>query len=575
LDTSSPSELIEAAEIDLSKEEDNVASLAVGQRKGPVTLVYAGVNSSPKDIEKRKNLHFRVFGIEPVRKNKGKSQEGSSYKIAEISRSSLFAGTEKDIYQRILRLSRPYANQPQLGAVTTGLAKNSELVLFDTAASSPPNSRGALQSSKEVEDVDILQAGNSNYLVGYCDEHDVYVKVISPKLEAELPECVYITPASKSLEKPTVPKFRALRWLTKDYLLMLTNIHSEGGVVLQILRLPPSGKGQCRIAQSNRLASDIKKSSGFAVSNLTPPESPTAPQSYTQFVIAVVGQNVSISLFKVDFQVEGDVSMVTAIKPFRTFKSVHPFPITGIAFSNFTPPPHPITASTPPQYLKLASVSMGNTVIVHTLPLFPVPLSVKRGQSKTPRYVVALPSGAAAMGMGIVVSIVAVCLAAIFLQGILEIRGGVRPWLNATNYIPVSWQEAIGKPYVFPDGYNEQNQNGALGTDHHPGVPPDSSEDGSALRLPEFFESLKLGEGQGVVVVHESQEGLTAGWHDVQKHGAHGGRTWEALEAGQKQEWKKKLKDAGYWAEDLGESILKGVVFGEIAGAVGQAVRGG
>ena len=43
----------------------------------------------------------------------------------------------------------------------------------------------------------------------------------------------------------------------------------------------------------------------------------------------------------------------------------------------------------------------------------------------------------------------------------------------------------------------------------------------------------------------------------------------------QRQAWKKKLKDAGHWTEGYSETILKGVLFGEIAGAVGQAVAGG
>lgn len=565
--------MVEAAEIDLSKNEDNVASLAVGQRKGNATLVYAGVNSSPSEVAKGKNHHFRVFGIEPVEEGKEGStaDKPTTHKITEISRSTLFAGTETDSYQRVLRLSKPYPDQPQLGAVATGLAKNSELVLFDTSTISPPNSRGALQSNKEVEDVDFIQTGDSEYLVAYCDEHDVYVKKISSKTDEDEPKCVYVTPASKSLEKPTVPKFRALRWLTKDYLLMLTNIHSNGGAVLQILRLPPSGEGESRLVHSYRLPSNVTKAYGLAVSNLTPPISPSTPQGYTQFVIAVVGQDISISLFTVDFQVEGKVYMMSKIKPFRTLKSVHSFPITDINFSNFTPPAHPVSASTPPQYLKLASVSVGNTVIVHTFPLFPVPLSVKKGQSKTPRYVVAQASGAATFGMGIFVSMIAVCLAAILLQGVLEIRGGVRPFLNATNYIPVSWQERIGKPYTFPEGYIGRN---AEKFD----VPPESPEDSSGLPFTEFIQSVKTGEGAGVVVIRDTPDSETViqvDWHEEEVHGPHGGKSWEALSHEEKEGWKKRLKDAGHWAEDMGEAVLKGVVFGELAGAVGHAVRGG
>jgi hypothetical protein len=582
LDTSKSTELVEVGEADLSKDEDNVTSLAVGQRKARATLVYAGVNSSPQDLGKGKNTHFRVFGIEPSAgskekgKGKGKAvveEKSAAYKVAEMGRSTLFQSNEKDIYQRIIRLSKPYPHQPQLGAVCTGLAKTmSEIVLFDTSAVAPPNSRGGVQSTREAVDVDFIQTGDNEYLFAYCDVHDVYVKKITSKTDADEPELVYSTPASRAAERPAVPSFRAMRWLTKDLLLMLTNIHSDGGVVLQILRLPAGGKGECRIAQSLRLPGRITKATGMAVANLTPPLTPSSPQDYTQFVIAIAGRDISLSLFKVDLQVEGKISLVTKIKAFKTFKNAHPMQITSLAFSNFVPPTHPVTASTPPQYLKLASVGVSNTVVVHTFPLFPVPLSVKRGQSKTPRYVVALPSTKAVFGGTAILSIIGVLIAAIFIQGILEIRGGVPVYLNARNHLPVIWQEALGRPYEFPPGYSTLTSS----IPHPSGSSEDEYEEdsGSALRLPPFFAKLKQGSSEGVYVLEEGPGGVRVAMHDVKK-GPHGGVKWEGLSKEQKEKWKGKLKDAGHWAEGMGETVLKGVVFGEIAGAVGHAVAEG
>ncbi|KAH9221822.1 hypothetical protein DL95DRAFT_518970 [Leptodontidium sp. 2 PMI_412] len=592
LDTSNPNDLQELRDIELSKDEDSVTSLAVGVDQDGSPLVFAGVNSSPADVEKGKNLHFRVFRTDASATAKGKAvaQKATADKITEISRSALFEGTENELYQRITRLSKPFQGQPQLGAVATGLAKASEIVLFDTSSTSPPRSRGAVQSNKEAVDVDFIQTGKDEYLFAYCDEHDIYLKKITAVADAEEPECVYITPATRGSERPTTPKFRAMRFLTKDFVIMLTNIASNSGVALQIFRLPPSGKGQCRLSQSIRLPMRVTKATGLAVSNLTPPASPTSPQGYTQFVVAVAGHDISISLFKVDLQVEGTVSLVSKIKPFRTFKNVHPLQITGLAFSNFTPPTHPVTAQTPPQHLKLASVGMSNTVVVHTLPLFPVPLSVKRGQSKTPRYVVALPSSAAVFGMGILVSIIGIALTAIIIQGILEIRGGVPVYLNARSHLPVVLQERLGRPYEFPEGYKPIPSTATArptGVNHHHiGVPLDSdsqplaNEDGSALRLPEFFEQLQLQQeasGDSVVLLRESSgdgEGVETHVHDEEKHGAHNAKTWEELPKAQKEGWKKRLSDAGHWAEDMGETVLKGVLFSELAGVVGDAVRG-
>ncbi|KAH7393592.1 hypothetical protein BKA64DRAFT_91887 [Cadophora sp. MPI-SDFR-AT-0126] len=593
LDASNPNELQELRDIELSKDEDNVTSLAVGVDQDGSPLVFAGVNSSPADVEKGKNLHFRIFRTDASATAKGKAvaKKATADEIAEISRSTLFAGTEKELYQRITRLSKPFQGQPQLGAVATGLSKAAEIVLFDTTSTSSPKPRGAVQSNKEAVDVDFIQTGKDEYLFAYCDEHDIYMKKISSVTDAEEPECVYMTPATRGPDRPTTPKFRAMRFLTKDFIIMLTNIANNSGVVLQIFRTPPSGKGQCRLSQSLRLPARITKATGLAVSNLTPPASPTSQQGYTQFVIAVAGHDISISLFKVDLQVEGTASLVSKIKAFRTFRNVHPLQITGLAFSNFTPPIHPVTAQTPPQHLKLASVGVSNTVVVHTLPLFPVPLSVKRGQSKTPRYVVALPSSAAVFGMGILVSIIGIALAAIIIQGILEIRGGVPVYLNARDHLPVVLQERLGRPYEFPEGYKPvPSPTGTedavskvnvhpTGINHHIGVPLDSESD-SAIPLPEFFEQLQLQQqasGDNVVLLREGEgedAGVETHVHDEEKHGKHDAKTWDELPKEQKEGWKKRLSDAGHWAEEMGESVLKGVLFSELAGVVGDAVRG-
>ena len=559
------------AEIELPKDEDNVTSLAVGVRSGKTNFIFAGANSNLDGAKKGKNAHLRVLRIDAQKPGKGSSAQGKE-KITEVSRTALFSGTDKDIYQRITRLSNPVPNQVQLGAVTNGLSQGTETILFNASATPSSKPRAILTTEKETEDVDILQTGTDDYLVAYCTQHDVYLKKISWKGNEE-PRCVYVTPFSKSHEKPTVPKFRALRWLTKDFILMLTNIHSTGGVVLQVLRLPPSGKGQCRIIESHRLPDHIKKATGLAVANLTPPPVPktgagsaTVEQGYTQFVIAVAGQDSSISLFKADLQVEQKVPLLSKIKPFRTFKSVHPMAVTCLAFSHFTPPREPITASTPPQVLKLASVSVQQTVAVHTIPLFLVPLSMQRGQSKTPRYVVALPSKAAGRTIGLIISILGAVLLAIFAQGVLELRGSNTNLLNAKQYIPTAWQDAVGIPRVIVPKIIPNEPLGA---------PLDTAPEVSSL--PQILEDLEDEDGQPVVVIKDTSHkdgNLKVKIHDEETHGPASGKPWVELNSKQRAAWKKKLTDAGHWAEDMGETILKGVLFGELAGAVGHAVAG-
>lgn len=528
--------------------------------------MFAGVNASPAAVSKGQNAHFRVLSIE-------KEGQAAVESISEHSRSSLFQGREKDAYQRITRLSKPYTNQPQLGAIATGLAKKSEIVIFDTSVTSRPISRGAITDIKEAEDVDFIQIGDREYIFAYCDEHDIYIKKIASDDDAEAPECVYITPATRGSEKPTTPKFRAMRFLSKEFLIMLTNIHGNGGVVLQIFRLPPSGKGQCRLAQSLRLPSRITKATGMEVCNLTPPTTPSEPQGYTQFVIAVAGHDISLNLFKVDYQSLAGISVVSAIKPFRTFRNVHPLQITSLAFSNFTPPAQPITANTPSQHLKLASVGVANTVVVHTLPLFPVPLSMKRGQSTTPRYVIALPSSAAALGMGFLVSVLGIALVAMFIQGILEIRGSSPVYLQTRHYVPIVWQQALGRPYEY-----EYAKQGTIETEtikmqkRRPTKPLARAMGKSSGGEGFSADDLALKEQDKLVQNLKDAGKWSEIPEDVQKKNK--GKTWDELGHEEKEHWKKALKEAGNWAEDLPENVFKGIVFGELGGAVGRAVAG-
>ena len=60
--------------------------------------------------------------------------------------------------------------------------------------------------------------------------------------------------------------------------------------------------------------------------------------------------------------------------------------------------------------------------------------------------------------------------------------------------------------------------------------------------------------------------------HDEAVHGP--AAAWEDLSPKQKAAWKDRLREAGHWAEGMGDSVFKGILFGELAGAVGRAVAG-
>jgi glycyl-tRNA synthetase len=52
-------------------------------------------------------------------------------------------------------------------------------------------------------------------------------------------------------------------------------------------------------------------------------------------------------------------------------------------------------------------------------------------------------------------------------------------------------------------------------------------------------------------------------------------RTWADLNVEDQAAWKRRLTDAGRWAVDEGEAVLKGVLFGEACGQLRQAVEQG
>jgi hypothetical protein len=545
-----------------------VTCLAVGQTRGKTTPIYAGVNSSVKDQEKGKNKHFRVFGLE-VQGGSKKSQKTAASGISELSRTALFVGREKDTYQRVLRLSQPFPNSSQLGAAATGLASDSpEVVLFDTTASpsATPNIYGRVLLTEEAADVDMIQTGKTEFLFAYCTKHDVFVKKISSKAEEEDPVC--ITPAKTEQEKELKPSFRSLRFLSAEFILMLTNLQGRGGVLLQVLRLPIKDGARGSLARQLRLPSKIRQASSLAVCNLAPRTSPSEEQGYTQFVIAVASQDISLSLFTIDHQREGAVSLVNDIRPFRGINKVHPMQMTGLAFSVINPP----NESTLYTSIKLASISVGNTIIVHTIPVKPVP--------KSSRYVIAGTSSQSFVSFSTFLSIITVIIIAVLTQSVLEIRGSSPKYLGLSKYIASDVQGWI-KPAspVIPEPASSS-------------IPP--HEDfkhrsfSAALNslISKRAQATAAGESQPIIIIREEQDStphetdpnlkpnLKADLHDETVHGPHGGRTWEQLTHAQKEEWKQKLKATGHWTEDFAETILKSVVFGEIAGAIGAAVGG-
>jgi len=542
-------------------------------------MVYAGVNAGPKDVERGKNEHFRGYAL-------GRRQKSAKPTIQEVSRDRLFASKDKAAYQRVLRLARPSAEGRQLGAAATGFADPPELAIFDVAGGEKTvGTRGVIQLEKEAEDVDIIQTGAEDYSVAYCDNHRVYLKTISASPDDEDPICIYTMPGAEAPGKPSLPVFRSLRFLTPSFIAVLINQPSRSGALLRVLRITPSASGPiARASQALLLPSRVVQATALSVCNLFAPETPGEAQANTQFLVAVADQS-SISLVALDYQVSGANAIVTQPRLLTRIKDVHPLQITGLAFAPF---PAMLAKARAPQVLRLASVSVGNTAVVLSVPLFK--------PTGAAHYRVAI---APVAQLGItprqLVSVLAVLAFAALAQMILELSGMSPAVLRAEERLPAVLREyfTLRTPERGARRGRADERAGSGGAAMF-----------AAFREHPVAEMIAELRGQGrEVVVRASTPGSTDGGErlvsfnrddeaaaqeavsaDIREkievaareegQGGPGGRSWEELGEGQRREWVRRLREVGQWAGELPETVFEGVVFGEAAGAVGRGVGG-
>ncbi|KAK4123796.1 hypothetical protein N657DRAFT_572809 [Parathielavia appendiculata] len=566
LDTSHEEALQIVSEIELSRDEDSVNTLAVGSRSSNSVLFYAGINSAEEDVKKGKNEHFRVFAADLPSKAK------TEPKITELSRSSLFSTSDTDAYQRLLRISG------QVGAVATGTigsSRDSQIAVFDipapTSSSPAPKLRGKVELVKEAMDMDLMQISDDEHQLVYCNDYDICTMLIG-KTTSSGPHTIFTMPHDESSGAKHRPTFRCIRFLTTDFVLAVANVPKAGGAVLQGYRLPkPSdlgkeGKeGKGRLAISAHLPKSIARATGLAVRNLSPPATPSAKQSDTQFVIAVTGQDSSITLYTLEHQSIGDVNLITNLHPVTTLKGVHLGPISGLAFSPFTPPSKPPTPSQKHPHVKLASIgSMGNTCALHSLPLKTLPTTSNTTQQPAPisRYVLALKSRAPSPRNLLLGSALFIAFLALLLQGIMEVKGLSKPRIGARSITPIRWHSpglyyGLSEATVTSPASPVYQHHSASGAGEGEG---EGKEGGGLFRA-------GVGEGgKKVVLRHVEEEVVRAEDGDEQA------KEWEELHHSQREAWKEALKKAGHWAEEMGETVFKGVLFGEIGGVVAAMV---
>ncbi|KZF19133.1 hypothetical protein L228DRAFT_285999 [Xylona heveae TC161] len=623
LDTSTD-DISETAEIDLSRDEDSVTSLAVlHQKQGLVAL--AGINSSTADQQAGKNEHLRSFGIsvpsgadasdEPI---KEKAIEKRS--ISQLSQASLFTPStapKKETYQRVIRLSPSPRGRPgyrRFGTVATGLAPEGELVVFDanTTLSKEPSIVGRVNLKKEeAADVDLIEPREGVFKVAYCTDYEVYeynVTHDSGEIDTSAkPKFLYGIPHPDVFQNNAGrPTFRALRFLTPHFILLLANRPRKSGSELFVL---DTRGGTGEVILRKRLHRSMKAATGLEVAFLN-----ADAAGNLQIVVAVAGQDISVEILTIDYSPTKDLSK---FRVFIVLRDVHSLQITGIKFSRFSHSHKPHGDSTAPAArLRLASISMGNTVVVHTLPLTVETSS----RNKKSRYVLTTAStDILTATFSVTFSLIAVVVIAILLQALLEVRGVAPPYFGVADRLPPAIRDHLvphANPVIpdakeFPKPLSDQinsiitsagGDSATIHVDNNAAAAPTASavnykrlrhllasrnrlrsrvlsyESDESESIDETIEQIAEEvdvRSPGTIIVVDSHNEISAELrHDDELIRQEGLKRWEELEHHQREGWKRRLVDAGEWAVEEGETALKGIFFRELAGLVGHAVRG-
>lgn len=417
-------------------------SLALGAHKGRTTYLYAGINSSPAELTKGKNEHLRTFAIETAKTRQSSGNKLSAAKISELSRSAMFTNQDQGTFQRLLRVAGG------VGVAATAMGNESQLAVFEAAGASP-KVKGVMELPQDAEDLDLIQTSDNEFQLAFCYKYELHVVNIGK--ESSNPELLYTMPEENS-ERPA---FRSIRYLSRDFILAASNLPGGKGIILQALRLPSPGHDKTRLAATARIPKAIK-ATAMAVTNLSPPSSPTAALGDTQFVIAVAANDASVSLYTLEHTTSNNLTLLTKLHPLYTIKEAHGSGnITSLAFSTFVAPKTHLR----PQFTKLASTSLEQTAAVHSIPLAryidKTPRN-KKGPPRPVRYVVAMKSkGPSPRPLLITLSLMVLVMAFIW-QGFLEVYGQSRPIIYAHKFLP-SWHGTLRSPEHPPEALMEED----------------------------------------------------------------------------------------------------------------------
>ncbi|KAK7521021.1 uncharacterized protein IWZ02DRAFT_452515 [Phyllosticta citriasiana] len=616
LDASSRSTLDVASEIDLPRDEDAVMSLAnLASKDGLVTL--AGINSSEKNRLRDNNQHLRAFAIDyPKRTKNSESSEDKAQgqevgTISPAGKTKLFKNpttenSKKENYQRILRLSPAQKRESaskRIGAIATGLNPESELVIFD-ATTATPTAAEVIQriypkEGKEVNDIDITEESEGEFSVAYCTDYQVSVrrfgydfakKTSDLESKSEGAIVAYTLPFNDVFTPGPRPIIKYLRFLTPHYILLCANLPQRKGAELLVLRKEPFRLGE--VVLRKRLPKRMKAASGLDVCALDADRNTGA----RQIVVAVAGHDISIEVYTLDYS--GDkTDTVSKFSNFTTLRDVHPIQMTKLAFSKFHSPWPTSTSDTPkspgPQYLRLASTSLGNTVVVDTFSLSPV-------QPRKPlsRYVLTRPRGAISAvfdtGFPLLVIGFVLLVTLLLFQSYIDIRSNAQGFPNTVQLVPESLRSALARMNVpLPPGARVPRINvsptEASASLASVGTEATEKAKASAFRLKDFLQQYSIYTSSDSditpkAIIIGQDPSSSPGTEEARLETAvfdsaaeaqradPEAKQWDDLNKEQQEKWKQRLLAAGAWTVEEGETILKAVMWREVAKFVGGVV---
>jgi prolactin regulatory element-binding protein len=563
LDVSSREQAEKVAECDVS--DDSPASLGVLASKDGL-IAFLGANSSAADRNAGKNEHFRSFRVTFPHKSKGAKKSRGS--IEQLGKNCLFSErytSSNDAFQRLLRLSparKSSAGAKRIGAIANSLIQPSEIVVFDATLASPSSKevihRIELPEKTEANDLDIWEVSEGEFLLAYCTSTEVFVSTINYDFSTRKVSSK-VEPAT-SQHQTSVPrsKYRSVRFLSKDYLLVMAN-RSEYSELLVLKIYPKEGAGDVILRKS--LANRMKAAVSMDVSLLD--EDTTTGER--QVIVALAAQREDIYLLTLDVPAKGSPKSFTT---FSHFRRVHEAPMKKVVLSSFF---SPYSASNSekkesskkpgPQFMQLASISLSNNIVVESLPLH----SIKT--KSTPRYVLR-KSGSGGTGLNLFVLAFVLLISLILAQSVLDHQAPegevshiqllppqVRTFINQArqDYDPVKNLIHEATEGHFPHSLHDLV--------HHHAKVSESTADRKAI----IVAPPKSGSTDVSVEVHDDHAA-------VEEHPD--AKRWDELTPKEQQTWKKRLADAGHWTSGQGETILKSIFFSEIAGAVGRAALG-